>query len=190
MKPRYVILAALAATTLFALAAGSISRLREPWLLAGGSPEHYEIGLDSGVTVSGKGGKFIRDIDGFDRGWGTLMQSISAKNYEGQRLRFQAKVKTSDVRQAGLWMRVDKPEKSGVEFYNSDDKPIAGSTDWQLRSVVLDVPVGSSAIAFGVLQYGKGQVWIDELSFEVVGKDVPVDSLPRKPSTIADRPSL
>jgi hypothetical protein len=190
MKPRYVILAALAATTLFALAAGSISKLPEPWLLAGQNPEHYDIGLDSGETVSGRGGKFIRNIDGVDKSWGTLMQSIAAKNYVGQRLRFQAKVKTSDVKSAGLWMRVDKPDKRATAFYNSQDKPIVGSTGWQLRSVVLDVPADSSEIAFGVLLHGKGQVWLDELSLEVVGKDVPVDSFPQKPSTPADRPSL
>lgn len=189
MKPRYVILAALAATSLFALA-GSISELSAPWILTGGNPDHYGIGLDSGVTATGKGGKFIRNVDDFDKGWATLMQTISAKNYEGKRLRFQAKIRTSDVKKAGLWMRVDKPEKSGVAFYNSDDRPIVGSSDWQVRSVVLDIPAGSSAIAFGVLQYGKGQVWIDDLSFDVVGKDVPVDVQPRKPSNLADSPSL
>ncbi len=190
MKPRFVILAALAASSLFALAAGSIVDLPAPWILTGGNPDHYAIGLDNGVTVTGRGGKFIRNIDDFDNGWGTLMQSISAKKYEGQRLRFQARVKTSGVKQAGLWMRVDKPEKSGAAFYNSYDRPIVGNTEWQVRSVVLDVPVGSSVIAFGVLQYGKGQVWVDDLSFEVVGKDVPVDVQVDSPSKMADRPSL
>jgi hypothetical protein len=190
MKPRYVVLAALAATTLFALAGGSIGKLPEPWLLAGQTPEHYDIGLDSAETVSGKGGKFIRNVDGVDKGWGTLMQSIAAKNYLGQRLRLQAKIKTRDVGSAGLWMRVDKPEKMAVAFYNSQDKPIVGSSDWQIRSVVLDVPADSSLIAFGVLQHGKGQVWLDELSLEVVGKEVPVDAIQPSAAALSERPSL
>jgi hypothetical protein len=50
-------------------------------------------------------------------------------------------VKTQDVSGwAGLWMRVDNRAGRAIAFYNSVDKPIKGSTDWQERSVVLDVP--------------------------------------------------
>jgi hypothetical protein len=41
---------------------------------------------------------------------------------------------------------------------------------------------------FGVINSGSGQVWIDELSFEVVGKNVPVDVMP--PSRLPEKPVL
>jgi hypothetical protein len=85
-------------------------------------------------------------------------------------------VKTQDVNGwAGLWMRVDNRAGRSVAFYNSYDKPIKGSTDWQERSVVLDVPQDAGGIAFGVINTGSGQVWIDRLGFEQVGQDVAVD---------------
>lgn len=176
MKPLYVVAAALAATSLWVAAAESISKLPAPWVVAGKQPASYQVGIDNLETVSGKGAKFIRYAQGDNTSWGTLMQQISAEHYRGQRVRFQAKVKTRDVNDwAGLWMRVDVDGHS-VAFYNSRDKPISGTTDWQTRSVVLDVPADGAVLSFGVINSGAGQVWIDELSLEPVGKDVAVDA--------------
>jgi hypothetical protein len=70
------------------------------------------------------------------------------------------------------------PQEPPGAFYNSQDKPIAGSTDWQLRSVTLDIPEDAATLNFGVINSGRGQVWIDDLKLEVVGKEVPVDVMP------------
>jgi hypothetical protein len=78
-------------------------------------------------------------------------------------------------------MRVDSQARHSAAFYNSQDKPIKGTTDWQERSVVLDVPQDAKAIMFGVIGSGKGAVWIDQLAFETVGPDVPVDSMQQRP---------
>lgn len=188
MKPLHVVAAALAATSLWVAAAESVSKLPAPWVVAGKQPASYQIGIDNLVTVSGKGAKFIRYAQGDNTGWGTLMQQVSAERYRGQRVRFQAKVKTLNVNDwAGLWMRIDVDSQS-VALYNSQDKPINGTTDWQTRSVVLDVPADGTVLAFGVINSGTGQVWIDELSLEPVGKDVPVDAPARK--KLPDRPVL
>jgi len=94
-------------------------------------------------------------------------------------VRFSAQVRTENIGDySGLWMRVDleNGEKSG--FYNSQDKPIKGTADWQLRSVTLDVEKNAEFILFGVNGQGGGTVWIDDLKIEVVGNDVPVDKMP------------
>ena len=172
---RQIITALLLATlglSAFAATPGS-------WFLTGGQPKSYQIGEDSGSGASGKPARYIRYVDGDASSFGTLMQQISAKNYLGQRVRFQAMVKASEVSNwAGLWMRIDSPGANSVAFYNSQDKPITGSSDWQLRSVTLDVPADASVVSFGVINAGKGQVWIDQLSLEAVGNDVPVDQMP------------
>lgn len=190
MKPRFIIFAAIAATTLFGLTAESMDKLDDQWILAGETPKSYQIGLDHQQTISGKGAKFIRYVSGVENSWGTLMQAISADKFRGKRIRFQARVKTKDVDGwAGLWLRIDTQSRSLTPFYNSEDKPITGTTDWQLRSVVLDVPENSEDIAFGVIDQGKGQVWIDNLELEIVGNDIPVDTM-RHEKKLPTTPSL
>lgn len=174
MKRKFLIVALLASMSAAASAATAGS-----WFLTGGQPKSYEIGEDKNETVSGHGARYIRYVAGDADAFGTLMQQISAKNYQGKRVRFQAMVKTREVSNwAGLWMRIDSPGANVAAFYNSQNKPIVGSTDWQLRSVTLDVPEDATTLSFGVIDAGKGQVWIDQLSLEPVGQDVPVDGQP------------
>ena len=40
--------------------------------------------------------------------------------------------------------------------------------------MVLDVAVDATGISFGILLSGTGEVWMSDVSFEEVGKDVPV----------------
>lgn len=163
----------------------------EGWILSGARAGSYEIGEDVGEAHGNKAARFIRYTGGDASQFGTLMQQISAKNYQGKRVRFQALVKTRDVSNwAGLWMSALRSrEERPQAFYNSQDKPIAGTTDWQLRSVTLDIPEDATTLNFGVINSGRGQVWIDELSLEVVGKEVPVDVMPGH-SVPAETPTL
>ncbi|MEO7493881.1 MAG: transcriptional regulator [Massilia sp.] len=187
MKPRYVLFAALAATSMMVLARSN--PLPPPgWILAGASPTEYTSGIDAHNVDGVTGAKFIAQNSGEGASWATLMQMISAEQYRGKRVRFQARVKTEDVSGwAGLWLRVDNAVNKPVAFYNSQDKPIKGSTGWSMRSVVLDVPIDAGAIAFGVIDNGKGKVWLDAISLEAVGSDVevsvfPTPSLPKAPT--------
>jgi hypothetical protein len=174
------VLAALAGAPVLALAAAP-EPLPSAWTVSGPAPQKFAAGIDQDLGV--KGAKFLRNKTGDANTWGALTQVISAQNYLGQRIRFRAMVKTQDVNGwAGLWMRVDNRAGRSAAFYNSVDKPIKGSTDWQERSVVLDVPQDAVVIAFGVINNGSGQVWIDRLGFEQVGQNVPVDRQPIVPA--------
>lgn len=176
MKPRYVLLAALATSSLIALAAAP-EKLPPQWVVTGPTPGQYAAGIDQ--SDEARGAKFIRSTTDNTSTWGALTQMISAQNYLGQRVRFSARVRTKDsTGGAGLWMRVDGPGGKMISLYNSGDKTIKGTDEGQQRSVVLDVPANATAIAFGVIEWGTGQVWIDSLSLEPVGLDVPVDHMP------------
>lgn len=167
------LLAALLAAPVLAWAAAP-EALPSAWSVFGPAPQKFVAGVDQDLGV--KGAKFLRNKAEDPNVWAALMQPISAQNYLGQRIRFRAFVKTQEVSGwAGLWMRVDNSAGRTIAFYNSADKPIKGTTDWQERSVVLDVPPEGAVIVFGVINNGKGQVWIDRLGFEQVGQDVPVD---------------
>lgn len=189
MKPLHVIAAALAATSLWVVAAESVGKLPPPWFVTGDRVSSYQAGIDNVETVSGKGAKFLRYVQGDDTSFAALAQMISAQRYAGQRVRFRAQIKTRDVSKwAGLWMNVQSSQRTNAAFYNSSDRPIKGNSNWQVRSVTLDVPQDATTITFGVINSGVGQVWIDELSFDVVGSDVPVDAMPA--ASLPERPTL
>jgi hypothetical protein len=83
-------------------------------------------------------------------------------------------IKTKGVKNFGaLWMRIDNITANIIKIDNMQDRPIKGDTDWNLYSVVLDVPKDSAIINIGVLICGPGKIWIDSVSFELVDKNVP-----------------
>jgi hypothetical protein len=104
-----------------------------------------------------------------------LAQSIRADEYRGRRVRLTGWVKTAIgdyAGQAGLWMRVDGARDVLVADFMTD-RAIAGTRDWAAYTVVLDVPRDAVGITFGLALTGAGQVWLDDLAFEVVGREVP-----------------
>jgi hypothetical protein len=188
MKPHSILAAAIAVTSVLALAAAP-EPLPAPWIVTGQNAASFEGGVDQSEGF--KGAKFIRNKTGDANVTGALGQMISAQNYLGQRLRFRARVRTEKVSSwSGLWMRIDTPDRAKTILYNSYDRAIKGTTGWQERSVVLDVPMDARAIAFGVIDAGTGQVWIDQLALETVGTDVPVDTRPEAPNKLPVTPSL
>ena len=105
------------------------------------------------------------------------MQTIDGDSFRGIRVRMSGDVQANDVIDwSGLWMRVDGQKNEMLSFDNMQDRPVKGSCDWQKYEIVLDVPSNAHQIAFGLLLTGKGQVWMDDLKFEVVGMDVATTS--------------
>ena|SRR5699024_90168 len=145
------------------------------WIMTGESPFDYETGLDNRVVHSGNNSAFLRSKDRNARSFATLMQQIKSDQYRGERVRFSAFVKSTDVQEAaGLWMRVDHSSGEVLAFDNMMNRPIKGTNEWNHFSVVLDIPIKSEVIAFGMLLNGPGHIWMDELGFEIVDESVPV----------------
>jgi hypothetical protein len=186
MKPHVVLLAALSAISLLALAQPT-AHLDPAWTL-GSEYEHYEAGIADFGFARGGNAKFLRARDATDKDWGALSQGFNAAEYRGKRIRLQAQVRTEGITDwSGLWMRVDCQGEHSCAFYNSEDKPLVGTHDWQLRSVTLDVPDNARTIVFGVIAAGRGTVWIDDLKLDTVGSDVPVDTLPSRAEMLERR---
>lgn len=158
------------------------------WIMTGESPFDYETGLDHHTVHSGHRSAYLQSKNSKANGFATLMQHIKAGNYKGERIKFSGFVKTVDVKEAaGLWMRVDHASGEVLAFDNMMNRPIKGTNEWNHYSVVLDVPLKSEAIAFGILLNGQGQIWIDELCFEIVDENVPVTEQ-RTTTNLADQP--
>ncbi len=101
-------------------------------------------------------------------------------------MRFSAVVKSKGVTDwSGLWMRIDDDDDKLLEFDNMGDRPIKGDTDWQRYQVVLDLPLKSISIHFGILLSGKGQVWLSDVCFE----EAPNEPTTSKKKVLPDEPA-
>jgi hypothetical protein len=154
------------------------------WFLAGSKPANYRTGVDKALIHEAQSSAYLLSAIPTTDGFGTLMQSIDAANYAGKRVRLRASVKSQDVGEwAGMWMRVDK-ERATVSFDNMQNRAIKGTQPWSTYDVVLDVPEDATSISFGILLAGSGEVWINHVTFETVGKEIEITSpqVDRKPA--------
>ncbi|MFG6094577.1 hypothetical protein SPB21_04970 [Leptothoe sp. ISB3NOV94-8A] len=148
------------------------------WFEAGSHPNDYEMGADRRTTYDGTASGTVQGKHNGSEGFGTLMQVFDARAYQGQRLRLTGYIKAKAVEDwAGLWMRVDSASGQVLSFDNMENRSIQGTTEWQPYDIVLDVPVESNNIAFGLLLAGDGQVWMDNLQFEVVDNHTPTTAI-------------
>ncbi|MFP7288268.1 AraC family transcriptional regulator [Shouchella clausii] len=149
------------------------------WILSGSHPQNYEIGVDRATVHQGNASGYLKSMTVQEPAeFATLMQQFKAGKYLGKRMRMSAFVKTSRVKDyCGLWMRVDNQAQDVLQFDNMNNRPIQGDTQWNLYSIVLDIPDTSAMISFGVLLMGTGQVWVDGFTFEEVDTSVPTTNL-------------
>jgi hypothetical protein len=144
------------------------------WFTAGSKPKSYEMGIDKGAGPDGKNAATIKSVDSKVDGFGTLMQTCKPGKYSGKRVRMSGFVKSENVSAwAGLWLRVDQSgSEQPLSFDNMADRPIKGTTPWTRYEIILDVPDNAARIAFGGLLSGTGQIWFDNMTFEIVSDNV------------------
>jgi hypothetical protein len=125
-------------------------------------------------------------------GFGGMMQTAAADNFVGKRVRLNAWVKTEEANDGGghLWLRIDGQERGQMlGFDNMDNRAVKGSSDWQEASVVLDVPAGSSALAYGFFVQGGGKMWVSGQTIQEVGPDVPTTNMLKPKSALPKTPA-
>ena len=79
------------------------------------------------------------------------------------------------IRRYGQKMRppLDDKFSNSLKADNMQNRPITGTSEWNLYSCVLDVPKEAKIINIGILLSGKGRVWMDNVSFQKVDKNIP-----------------
>jgi hypothetical protein len=162
------------------------------WHITGSRAGDYEAGLLPGVSYGGERVAQLRLRSAVfePAGFGGLMQSIAAARYLGRRIRFSAMARTCEVSGwAGLWLRVDGPGGTlgggTLVVDNMQDRPLRGTTDWTVASIVLDVAREAAELHFGAVLSGAGAMDLARLRFEEVGEDIPVTAGP-----LPDEPQL
>ncbi|MFY9308372.1 MAG: hypothetical protein WAQ28_04900 [Bacteroidia bacterium] len=162
------------------------------WFNAGSKPKSYEMGIDKGAGKDGKNAATIKSVEKTIDGFGTLMQQSKPDKYLGKRVRMTGYVKSENVTSwAGLWLRVDQAgSRQSLSFDNMGNRPIKGTTGWTKYEIVLDVPENASLIAYGALLDGTGQIWFDNITFEIVDQTIPTtDSQNSKSSATQNEPT-
>jgi hypothetical protein len=149
------------------------SDLPKGWIKTGDSANSYEMGVDKGAGQNGINAGTIKSIAENITGFGTLMEQCVPGIYRGKRVRMSGYMKTKDVKNwSSFWFRVDNELAFDNMHDGNKDRSIKGTTDWTKYEIVLDVPTNATRIAFGALIDGTGQIWFDNLKFEVVDNSV------------------
>jgi hypothetical protein len=153
---------------------GPALRLPLGWISSGLRSERYRMGID----VQNARAALIESIgNGDDPGaFGTLMQSIVAERFVGQKVRLRASLRTRDVvGSAVIWFRVDGERGRVLRFDNLEqrkaDGALSGSNDWTARSIVLDVPQEALSLHYGFFLKGSGRVWARDFSIDAAEPD-------------------
>lgn len=167
--------------------------LPDGWFTSGRLQSRYfRIGLNpdmDGAAVI----EAIVNTDIPDDAFGGLMQSISARQYRGRRLRLSAELRSHGAGLGTIWLRVD-PKGGGryLAFDNmtarSENGAVTGDTDWTERHIVLDVADEADSVHFGFLLQERGAVWARNFRLQAVDKNVPTTGggrpLPDHPSNL------
>ncbi len=147
------------------------------WPCAGSHRKKYSLSADH---ASGKTIGCIKSVSKKINGFVTMMQSNVPDKYLGKRVRVTGYVRTENVAEwAGLWTRVGiKGGNEALAFdnmrYGTKDRSIKGTTERTEYEIVLDVPLNSANIIYGVMLVGTGQIWFDSFTLEIVDGSVPV----------------
>jgi WD40 repeat protein len=103
----------------------------------------------------------------------SMTQIFDARPYYGKRVRFRAAVRIEAVEQganAQLLLSADLFDGRCGFFHNMKDRPIT-SNEWHYYEIVEDINEETEYLNLGVmLTNGEGRVWIDDASFDVIGK--------------------
>lgn len=155
--------------------------LPDGWFKAGKSPHLYDTRIDhengSTVLISAKP-EMRHDIRGDD--FCTVMQSVDAEPFKGQRIRLAGELRTEDAGTgATIWFRVDGA-KGTLLFDNLElrrpEGPLVGTQSWNERSVVFDIPEEALSLHYGFFLKGAGKCWSRKFSLIEVDGSVPTNS--------------
>ena len=140
------------------------------WHKAGSDPDKYEMGLDPKAGLNGSNAATIQSNESRIRGFGTLMQSMTADKYRGKKIKMTGYMRSEKVKHwAGFWVRVDGSKSEGSLAYdNMYDRPVKGNTEWAKYEIVLNVPERATNISFGAMLDGTGKIWFDNIQFEAI----------------------
>ncbi len=149
------------------------------WSLGGSATAQYQSSFDSLATCNGTPSLHLASFTASGNDFGEMGTGKVATSWKGHRVRLSGWVKSNHVTGwAGLWLRVDSGQSTGIAFDNMQCRPISGTTNWAQYQAVLDVAGDATNVAYGILLAGQGDVWLDGVSVDVVDACVATTGCP------------
>jgi hypothetical protein len=97
---------------------------------------------------------------------GALMQQVPAERYLGQRMRLRAWVKVQSGQKGDGVRLMFTTDGTGGEATYAQKGPRLTSTEWMLAEVEGKIPRRAELIQLVITFQGKGNFWVDDVSFE------------------------
>jgi serine/threonine protein kinase len=158
--------------------ARSLGRQHDAWALTGPHRESYTIVTQPKDPEGGAEGISLQALAPASKGVGVLMRELPIEPWLRKRVRMKARLSVGGVKGwAGLWMRVYGHKGELLSFDNMRDRPLHGDIDKEHHAVVMDIPVQTERILYGLLLDGPGWISFDQLEFESVFIDVPTTEM-------------
>ena len=163
------------AALLCALPLFSFSQYELPngWWNAGSALVSYNFGIDKEIRADGDNSAYIKSVDKEIDGFATLMQSCNAVPFKGKKIKMIGYAKSENIGGwAGFWLRIDGEDKEeALGFDNMAERPIEGTNDWAKYEIIMEVPDNSVSLAYGLLLYGTGKIWFDNITFQEITEE-------------------
>lgn len=145
------------------------------WVITGTSPDKYQGKIHYNIfskKIKSAELKSISEND-INQEFGTILSEISAGDYIGKRICFSATVRAKNVTgRAALWIKICDSTEATIRFNNMKDNAIIGTTSKKYYSSVVDIPADSDTIFIGFILYGQGEIWMDNIEFNIVEKEL------------------
>jgi hypothetical protein len=100
---------------------------------------------------------------------GMIRATLPAAPFRGRAVRIRGELRTREAAQgASLWVRIEGQGGAVLTADYGVDLRIRGSSEWEDQELVLPVPAGAEAIAFGLLLEGEGRLDARRVRVDVV----------------------
>ncbi|MBS1828885.1 MAG: hypothetical protein JST93_26520 [Acidobacteria bacterium] len=115
--------------------------------------------------------------------FGNLMLNMDAAGYTLHKLRLTAAIRVEGAdTKAQMWLRFDRADGSSAFLENMSMRPITSSS-WATYSIEGNTSADISKLALGVMVFGPGKAYVDDVKLERVGEIVKEPVEPARPLT-------
>jgi hypothetical protein len=145
------------------------------WAVQHAGPLSYTFEPDTNIRRGGE--RSLRVTNVGPEPFGAVYQTVPASAHRGRTLRVSAWLRTEGTTGnrygSGAGLKLHSVRGGyAVDLIEMRRDAVHGTTDWARYELALKVPVEAEALEVGLVLFGPGTVWIDDVALDVVG-DLP-----------------